>query len=232
MRIGIMQPYFLPYLGYWQLMNTVDVYVVFDDVNYINGGWINRNRILVNGKPQYITVPLFGASQNKLINEIQVDTQSKLFKKQLRTVEMAYKKAPMFSEVFPMLETLFTEPKENLMDLILESFRLVRQRLNIHSKMILSSQIDKDNAQKGQDKIIAICKMLNADEYINAIGGKELYDRAVFEGQKIKLCFLKTKEISYPQFENAFAANLSVLDMMMFLTPDEISKLLNQFNFE
>lgn len=230
MRIGIMQPYFLPYIGYWQLMNAVDVYVVFDDVNYINGGWINRNRILVNGQSQYITIPLLGASQNKRINEIQVDTQSKLFKKQLRTVEMAYKKAPMFSEVFPLLETLFTEPKEKLVDLISESFRLVRERLNIHSELLLSSQIDKDNTLKGQDKILAICKTLGADEYINAIGGKALYHSAEFEKNQIKLRFLSTNEITYPQLGAPFYPNLSILDGMMFLPGERISELLRLFN--
>ena len=227
-----MQPYFLPYIGYWQLMNAVDVYVVFDDVNYINGGWINRNRILVNGQSQYITVPLLGASQNKLINEIQVDTKSKLFKKQLRTVEMAYKKAPMFSEVFPILEALFMEPKEKLVDLISESFRLVRERLNIHSELILSSQIEKDNTLKGQDKILAICKTLGADEYINAIGGKVLYDRKNFAESHIQLRFLKTDDIFYSQFGAPFQANLSILDMIMFLPVDKITKSLVRFHWE
>ena len=91
MKLGIMQPYFLPYIGYWQLLNAVDQYVIYDDVNFINRGWINRNRILINGKPAYFNLPVLGASQNKLIREIKVNPDKKLMDKNLKTIELAYK---------------------------------------------------------------------------------------------------------------------------------------------
>ena len=104
MKIAIMQPYFFPYLGYWQLMNIVDKFVIYDDVNYIKRGWINRNRILVEGKPFYIHVPVMKASQNKIINEMEVFVDSSLRKKELKTIELAYKKAPFFDSVYPLIK--------------------------------------------------------------------------------------------------------------------------------
>ena len=100
MKLGIMQPYFVPYIGYWQLMNAVDKYVIYDDVNFIKRGWINRNNILVNGKAQLFTISLNRASQNRLINEIEIGDDFQNF---LRTIEMAYKKAPYFDEVYNIL---------------------------------------------------------------------------------------------------------------------------------
>ena len=117
MKIGIMQPYFVPYIGYWQLMNAVDKYVIYDDVNYINRGWINRNRILVNGKPTYFNIPMIGASQNKLINQVGVNNDEKLIIKNLRCIEGAYKKAPNYSEVYPLLEKILRSGKKNISDI-------------------------------------------------------------------------------------------------------------------
>ena len=101
MKIGIMQPYFLPYIGYWQLLNAVDKYVIYDDVNYIKGGWINRNRILINKEPKYFNVKLNGASPNKLINEVEVSNDNIWQKKLLKTIEENYKKAPFLKKFFP-----------------------------------------------------------------------------------------------------------------------------------
>ena len=100
MKIGIMQPYFLPYIGYWQLLNVVDKYVIYDDVNYIKGGWINRNRILINKEVKYFNVKLNGASPNKLINEVEVSLDEVYQKKLLKTIEENYKKAPFFMKFF------------------------------------------------------------------------------------------------------------------------------------
>lgn len=232
MKVAVMQPYFLPYIGYWQLMNVVDVYVVFDDVNYIKGGWINRNRILLEGKPHYITIPLIGASQNKLINEILIDVDSPLLKKQLRTVNLAYRRAPRFEDTYMFFADLISGAERNLTSFILRSFSMVRNHLRINSKLILSSEIEKDNTLKGQDKIISICKAIGADEYINAIGGKELYEVRAFEENGIKLKFLHTDEILYSQLGDAFQPNLSILDMMMFLSDECIAQMLKRYTLE
>ena len=114
MKLGIMQPYFFPYIGYWQLLNAVDEYVIFDDVNYINRGWINRNRILVNGEPQYINLQLTGASQNKLINEIEVACDPSFAKKRLRTLEQSYGKAPFYQDTMALVTDILDDPEKNL----------------------------------------------------------------------------------------------------------------------
>lgn len=229
MKIGIMQPYFLPYIGYWQLMNAVDKYVIYDDVNYIKAGWINRNRILVNGQPTYINLPLLGISQNKLINEIQVNHDPKQMAKTLRMVEMAYKKAPYFQQVFPLLEKILSCGKENAAEFIAESFRIINAYLGINTELIMSSSIEKDNSLRGQDKILAICQILGGTEYYNAIGGQELYNFDDFRQLNMELSFVKTNPITYKQYGGEFQSSLSILDVMMFNSVEEIQQMLQQF---
>lgn len=171
MIVGIMQPYFFPYIGYWQLMNAVDKYVVFDDVNYINRGWINRNRILFHGNPKYFNLPLIGASQNKLINEIRVNPDKKLVNRNMRIIEEAYKKAPYFEEAYLLIKEIMRTEGETAVEFIVDSFQHLCVYLGIETERLLSSEIEKDNTLKGQEKILNICQILGADKYINPIGG-------------------------------------------------------------
>lgn len=231
-KLGIMQPYFMPYIGYWQLMNLVDKYVIYDDVNFINRGWINRNRILLNGEPHYLNIQMIGASQNRLINEISVNNNDKVLKKNLRMVESAYSKAPYFKEAYHIIEKILKCDKSNLAEYIFDSIKVICDYLDIKTELIISSRIDKDNNLKGQDKIVEICKILNAKEYYNAIGGKELYDYESFKKNGIELKFLKTNDIRYKQFNNEFQSNLSILDVMMFNDKDSIKGLLKQYELE
>jgi hypothetical protein len=223
MKLGIMQPYFMPYIGYWQLMAAVDTYVIYDDVNYIKKGWINRNNILVNNDKQMFTISLNGASQNKLINEITIADD---FTKLRKTIHMAYHRAPYYNDVMALLDKIFSYQSSNLADFIANSIELVCQYLDIQTKIIMSSDIEKDNSLKGQDKILEICKLLNADTYYNAIGGQELYDKSVFEKENIKLCFLKSDIPEYSQYKNAFVPGLSIIDVLMFNNPMQVNKML------
>ena len=229
MKIGIMQPYFFPYIGYWQLMNAVDKYVVYDDVNFIKGGWINRNRILVNGKPQYFNVQMKGASPFKLINEIEINNSEISINKNLKTIYMAYHKAPYFSKVNLLIEKILKNQTPNLAEYIFNSIKCIAEYLNIKTEIIISSKISKNNELKNQDKVIEICKKLNATEYYNAIGGMELYSFDDFRKNDITLSFLKTNDISYKQFNNEFIPNLSIIDVMMFNSQEEIKAMLNDF---
>lgn len=225
-----MQPYFLPYIGYWQLMNLVDQYVLYDDVNYIKRGWVNRNRILVNGEPRYINIPLQHASQNKLICEINVCKDKKFTMKTLRMIEVAYKKAPYFETIFPMMIKIYGSKEENLVAYIKNSFEVVCEYLDIDTEFITSSSLPKENSLHGQEKILAICDVLNATEYYNAIGGKKLYSHDEFDRKGIKLQFLKTKTIEYCQYGNSFQENLSILDVMMFNSKDDVKQFLDEYN--
>lgn len=229
MKLGIMRPYFMPYIGYWQLMNAVDKYVIYDDVNFIKGGWINRNRILSNGEAKYFNVPMLGASPNKKINEVGVNNDAKLIEKNLRIIEGAYKKAPYYQDVNPLMEQILKCGKENLAEYIAESFRIICNYLDIETELLVSSSLQKDCELKGQEKVLSICELLGATEYYNAIGGQELYSFETFRDNGIELKFLNTEKIVYKQFEDEFQPNLSLLDMLMFNSKDEVKEYLNRY---
>ncbi len=230
MKLGIMQPYFFPYIGYWQLLNAVDTYVIYDDVNYIKGGWINRNRILAGGAPHYLNLPLTGASPNKKINEIEVNKNDRLLGKGLQTLWYNYGKAPYFKDVYPVLEAAFSCGETNLAGFITESLKLVCGYLGIGTRMAVSSEIHKNNELKGQEKVLEICRILGADTYLNAIGGKELYSGDEFKRHGITLYFLKTGDIWYEQFGHPFQGNLSIIDVMMFNPVERIREMLTQYD--
>lgn len=230
MKLGIMQPYFVPYIGYWQLLNAVDKYVIYDDVNYIKNGWINRNRILVNGQPTYFNIPMLGASSFKLINEVEVNLDERLIAKNVKTIEQAYKKAPYFDEIFPLIKNIIEYKEKNLSKYIENSIRKIADYLDIKTEIIVSSTINKDNSLKGKDKVIHICKQLGANEYYNAVGGQEMYSFDEFEENGIKLGFVETEKIVYKQFSNEFQSNLSIVDVLMFNSKEEVKSYLKKYN--
>ena len=230
MKLGIMQPYFLPYLGYWQLMNAVDTYIVYDDVNYIKGGRINRNSILINREAKNINLILSGATPTKHINEILVNDSLVQKRKILSKIQMAYSKAPNYESVYPILEKVFLQQENNLAKYLYNSFKIVGEYLNIQTKILLSSELKKDSSLKGKDKVISICKLLGADEYYNSVGGMELYDKDEFAANGIKLSFLKMNDdIVYKQFNNEFVPYLSIIDVMMFNSQQECQEMLKRY---
>lgn len=229
MKIGIMQPYFLPYIGYWQLLNAVDQYVIYDDVNFIKGGWINRNRILFKNEPAFLNVPLLGASPNKRINEIEVNPNTKERFKAIEKVRQSYRKAPQFEQVFPWFEEMMLYETNNLAEFLTHSIREVCSLLNIQTRLLISSQLQKDCELKGQEKVLHICKLLGATEYYNAIGGQKLYLSEAFLRQGIELKFLQTNEISYHQEGREFVANLSILDVFMYSNKADVQNMLKMY---
>ena len=229
MKVAVMQPYFVPYIGYWQLMNIVDKYVIYDDANYIKGGWINRNRILINGQARYFNVPIVGSSPNKKINEIKVNQTELLVRKNMRTIEFAYKKAPFYADVYPLVEKILYCDKENLVEFVRNSFDVISNYLGITPDFILSSSIQKDNRLKGQDRLLSICEVLGATEYYNSLGGMSLYTFEAFRKKNMRLYFLKSGDIKYMQYDSAFQENLSIIDVMMFNSKEEIRKMLNDY---
>lgn len=231
MKLGIMQPYFFPYIGYWQLINLVDKYVIYDDVNYIKGGWINRNKILINGEATFLNLYLSLASPNKKINEIEIDSGIRN-QKNLKRIAMAYKKAPYYEETYPLLEELLTSKETNLAKLNGKIIKEISNYLSMNTEFVYSSEIEKNGQLKGQDKIIDICKRQGASDYYNAIGGKALYDQKSFRSEGIRLHFLKTKEIRYKQFDSDFVPNLSIIDLLMFNGREGTKELLKCYTLE
>ena len=226
MTLAIMQPYLFPYIGYWQLINAVDTFVIYDDVTYIKQGYISKNYLLANGNKQSFTLELMGASSNKLINNIIIGRNSK---KILKTIQQNYIKAPYFNEIFPILENILNQDEKNLAKFIGYSLQKISTYLNIDTKFIYSSDIEKDNNLKAEDKILDICKKLSVSHYINAIGGKKLYDKKKFKLENIHLNFLETEFVEYKQFKNDFVPYLSIIDIMMFNSKDEIKNMLGQY---
>ncbi|MBO9636811.1 MAG: WbqC family protein, partial [Siphonobacter aquaeclarae] len=177
MKLAIMQPYLFPYIGYFQLLKTVDKFVLYDDVAFINRGWINRNKVLVNGKEQLFTIPLREASQNKKILEIDIDDTQKWRDKLLKTLQQSYKKAPQYAAVYPVIEEILQTPATRIADLIAVSITLLANYLSISTEIVPSSTIYANQHLKGPERILDICLQEGASEYINPIGGMELYDR-------------------------------------------------------
>ena len=226
MTLGIMQPYFMPYIGYWQLMAAVDTYVVYDDVNYIKGGWVARNNILLNGQKHMFTITLNGASPNKLFNEITIKDD---FKKFSRLIESVYRNAPYYAEVSALLDRIYDYEDKSLGAFMMHSFQVVLDYLDINTKLVLSSTIAKDNSLRGKDKVKHICRLLGADTYYNAIGGQELYDKDDFKVDGIDLYFVQTNLTPYAQLGNEFVPGLSMIDILMYNSPTEVKQLLTNY---
>lgn len=226
LKLGIMQPYFMPYIGYWQLMKAVDKYVVYDDVNYIKGGWVARNNILMNGEKKMFILRLNGASPNKHFNEITIaDDLSQL----LKTLQHTYRKAPYFEQTMGMLTRIAAYPDKTLSAFIANSFREVLKYLDIDTEIILSSTIEKNNELCGKEKVLDICRTLGATIYYNAIGGQELYDKDEFRTHGVDLKFVETPIVEYPQLGKEFVPYLSMIDVLMNNSPEEVNILLNQY---
>lgn len=225
MTIGIMQPYFLPYIGYFQLINSVDTFVIYDNIQYTKKGWINRNRYLLNGKDAIFTIPIKKDSDYLNVNQrVLSDDFSPI--KLLNQIKAAYSKAPYYSEVYPKIEEIFKCEEKNLFQYIYKSINIISEYLNIKTNIIISSSLNIDHSLKGQNKVLAICKCLNAKNYLNSIGGVELYSKSIFAENNIKLNFIKSQAIEYKQFSHNFVPWLSILDVMMFNEVEDIKKYL------
>jgi hypothetical protein len=228
MKLAIMQPYFFPYIGYFQLINAVDEFIIYDNIEFTKKGWINRNRILVNGKEEYITLPLKKDSDYLHVRERQLaDAWLLDRKKMLNRIVESYRKAPLFNIVYPVMEKIVLYNETNLFNFIFNSIGQVNEYLGVNTTFIVSSAISIDHTLKAQEKVIAICRSRMADEYINPIGGLELYSKDHFNRAGINLQFIKMNDIRYSQFNNEFVPGLSIIDVMMFNSIERIREMLN-----
>lgn len=221
MKVGIMQPYLFPYVGYFQLIQAVDVFVVYDNIKYTKKGWINRNRMLQNGKDVMFSLPLKKDSDYLDVckRELAVDfNRDKL----LNQFKGAYLRAPYFAQTFPLIEKIVRYDDANLFRFLQYSIATTCEYLGILTEIRVSSDIAIDHDLKNQDKVLALCEAVGANTYVNAIGGMELYSRERFREKGIELKFIKSKPIEYTQFGNTFVPWLSIIDVMMFNPLDMI----------
>jgi WbqC-like protein len=215
MKLAIMQPYFLPYPGYFQLIAAVDVFVVYDNIKYVKSGWINRNRLCRNGEAATFSLPLKHASDSLDVRERELAAAFDP-EKLLNQFRGAYGQAPQFARVFAWLEQVIRHAERNLFRYLDHSIRTACDLLAVGTEIRTSSDIAIDHTLKKQDKVIALCRAAGARTYVNAIGGTELYDKEEFRRQGIGLEFLRSKPFEYPQLEPAFVPSLSIVDALMF----------------
>jgi hypothetical protein len=231
-KIAIMQPYFFPYIGYFQLINAVDEFVIYDNIQYTKKGWINRNRLLLNGKDEFFTLPLKNDSDYLHVKDRYLaDTWDIERKKILNRITESYRKAPYFKESYEVLEKCILYEDRNLFKFILHSVKTIMQYLNIETNLVISSSISIDHQLKSHDKVLAICKERGADIYINPIGGLDLYDKGHFKQNNLELQFQKSNSITYKQFNNEFVPGLSIIDVMTFNNKEEIQSKLQSYSF-
>lgn len=229
--VGIMQPYFLPYIGYFQLMNAVDEFVVYDTIEFTRKGWIHRNRMLQNAKDDYFTLPIKKDSDYLNINKRYLaaafaDDKNRM----LRKIEANYRKAPEFNSFYPVVMEIFCCDQENLFDFIYNSLSVIKRYLGISTPLLKSSELPAYIGDlKAQEKVLEICEDRKASRYINAIGGQSLYNKADFAAKCIELKFIESNPVIYKQFSNEFVSWLSILDVLMFNSVEQTQKYLNEF---
>jgi hypothetical protein len=234
MKLAVMQPYLFPYIGYFQLINSVDKFVFYDDVNFIKQGWINRNSILVGGKALLFTVPLENQSSFKKINETFLS--KKIYPSWadtlLKTIEQNYKKAPFFNEVYPLLKRVFQAENQSIASLAVFSIKSVADYVGITTELIDSSMKYNNHDLSSQARVLDICRQEKASQYINLSGGMTLYSKSDFLEKGIELQFIQSEKIAYAQFNDNFVSNLSIIDILMFNDVSKIKDFLNHYNLQ
>jgi len=225
-----MQPYFFPYIGYFQLIAAADLFIIYDNIKYTKKGWINRNRILLNGRDVPFTLPLKGASDFLDLREREVaaDFDRDRLLNQLRG---AYAKAPQFNRMLPVIAEILRYPEVNLFEFLRNSIIRLCEIIGITTKIVVSSTIAINHELKSQDRVLALCQAVNAQAYVNTIGGMELYSKDEFRARGIELSFIRSKSFVYPQFGADFVPWLSMIDVLMFNSLESIRECIRS-NYE
>jgi hypothetical protein len=213
--VAVMQPYFFPYIGYFQLIAAVDLFIVYDNIKYTKKGWISRNRLLQNGKDVAFSLPLKNDSDYLDVRNRELAANFNR-QKLLNQIKGAYGRAPYFSQTFPLIEQVVRYEDTNLFRFLHHSIVKTCEHLGITTTITISSSVAIDHGLKNQDKVIALCEAVGARTYVNAIGGMEMYSRDTFHRKGIDLKFIQPKPFEYPQFGNEFVPWLSIIDVMMF----------------
>lgn len=216
-----MQPYFFPYIGYFQLISAVDLFIVYDNIKYTKKGWINRNRMLQNGKDAMFSLPLKSDSDFLDVCERELATDFNR-DKLLGQFKGAYNRAPYFEQTFPLIEQIVRYGDTNLFHFLHHAIVKTCEHLGIKTVIRISSEVAIDHDLKNQDKVLALCAAVGASTYVNAIGGMELYSKETFRENGFDLKFIQSKPFEYAQFGAVFVPWLSIIDVMMFNPLDTI----------
>jgi hypothetical protein len=232
MTAAIMQPYFFPYIGYFQLIQAADRFILFDDVQYIRHGWINRNRIL---KPadgvQYIIMPLASHARNTLIRDISAADVESSKDRILRQIEHYKKTAPFYKPVRALIGDCFAAAHISITEMNAAYLKATCDYIGIDYKIEISSQMrfDYSGVQNAGEWALSMSEQLQATTYINPVSGMELFDKTRFEQSNIRIQFLQPVIKEYDQRRKQFEPGLSIIDVMMFNEPAVIKNLLNDY---
>ena len=232
MKLAIMQPYFMPYIGYFQLINTVDKFIFYDDVTFIKQGWINRNQILISNQAKLFSVPLSNASSHTLIKDVLIsDLRYEKWKKSfLSTLMFNYKKYKYYDVVKVLIERILLTPPKTISELAIKSVIEISNYLDLNTEFDVSSKNYDNNHLSGQHRVIDICQKENANTYINPIGGIDLYSKDVFSKEDIELMFINAHKTIYKQFSSEFVPFLSIIDVLMYNDKKRVLEMLNDFD--
>lgn len=251
MKLAIMQPYFMPYIGYFQAISAVDKYILYSNLNFIKEAWMNRNRLLMkDGRVYQFTVPLLHKSSNQMIRDVRIDNSKPWAKNLLLTIASNYNKAPFFAETYHLVEGLLNERYDFLYELNAACVKGIAEHLGIRTEIESDNSrflemeedlstidslgyerfpyMEKTSPIKKTARVIEMCRREGAQTFINAIGGQALYDKNELAEYGIDLKFVKTDEISYPQHHGFQEGNLSILDVLMFNGVDGTKELLKK----
>ena len=243
MKLAIMQPYFFPFIGYFQAINAVDKYILYENLDYIKDGWMNRNRVLIKDRnPSYLAVILDGRSSNKKIHEIELNTSFNWRRKLLNKVFLNYKGSLFFDESYHLIEECINIDSDKLFVYNSKIVKKIADYLELDTEIqydnrhflplerkIASGMIESTKFDAKLMRVFEICKHENADVFVNAIGGRALYDKIKFKENGIDLYFVETEEIEYKQFSANFHPNLSIIDVLMHNGKDRTKDLLNNY---
>lgn len=232
MKLAIMQPYFMPYIGYFQLIMASDKFVIYDDVTYIKQGWINRNQVLINGEAKKFSIPLRNGSSNVLIKDIEIseiafDKWKKVFHK---TLMSSYGRAPYYNDIMILMDRILSDFDNSIVELSIRGIEETLKYLGLSCNMVRSSKSYNNTDLVSQNRVLDICKKENASIYVNPMGGRELYSRDIFEQNGLELFFIKPQCIAYKQYKGDFVPWLSMIDILMFNSPDEIKTMLGCYD--
>lgn len=248
MKLAIMQPYFFPYLGYFQLIKSVDKMILYENVAFMKKTWMTRNQILIkNGDPIFIQVPVATKSSSKTIGQIQISNQT-LWKNTLkRMVYFNYCKSPHFKESFPLIEQIIDYDTSSLHAYNCNLIQQISQWLDCGTEfqsdnkeyLPIEEELEEQYAARSlldgldmrkTDRLIRIIKSEEASTYINPIGGISLYDKDVFQCANIQLFFIETQKHTYPQFSDTFHPNLSIIDVLLNCGVEQTKELLTGYS--
>lgn len=214
MTVVILQPGYLPWLGFFDQLRRSDVFVYYDDVQYDKHGWRNRNRIKTQNGPAWLTVPVrhSGAASSR-IDEVEIDNRTPWPRKHVATIRQAYARAPFTAAYVPALEELLHRRWERLLDLNLASAALLAEWLGVHRRIERSSALGVSGDR--MSRLVNICQHFKASKYVSGPAAKSYLDVTAFEAHGIEVEWHQYDHPTYLQLHGAFVPQLSALDLLL-----------------